>query len=203
MSSIQLSLTHLFQEAFGIKAKPFEPNFPPVRGFDQKSRMGKSLMGAPMYAINDQGTMHYMPVFLWTNDHPDKANLKVMLPYAVVAITAQKRIVETTLVEQGGTLKELIGLEDYVISIKGLMVGKDNVFPEADIAALRDLYECNIPISMQCALTDIFLLRPHRNGSEKVVIKDLKWPFIKGYPSIRPYELTLLSDHPFRLKMTV
>lgn len=203
MSSIQLSLTHLFQEAFGIKAKPFEPKFPPVRGFDQKSRMEKSLMGAPMYAHNDQGTLHYMPVYLWTNDKAEGVNFKVMLPYAVVAISAQKRIVETTLVEQGGTLKELIGLEDYVISIKGLMVGKDNVFPEADIADLRNLYEWNRPISMQCALTDIFLLRPHRSGSEKVVIKDLKWPFIKGYPSVRPYELTLLSDHPFQLKMAV
>lgn len=203
MSSIELSMTQLFQEAFGVRAKPFEPKFQPVKGFNHKSYSDKSLMGAPMYASAEEGTLHYMPVSLWSNDSADGAHNSLLLPYAIVAMSAQKRIVETTLVEQGGTLKELIGMEDYIISIKGLMVGKGNVFPEADIAQLRNLYEWNGPISMQCALTDIFLLRPHRSGSERVVIKDLKWPFIKGYPSVRPYELTLLSDHPFQLKRVI
>jgi hypothetical protein len=91
---------------------------------------------------------------------------------------------------------------DYEITIKGFIVATTHEFPEDAVASLQAIYELNEAISIQCPLTDIFLLRPDRSGSDQVVIKELKFPAVTGVKNIRPYELKLLSDEPFNLITT-
>jgi hypothetical protein len=64
---------------------------------------------------------------------------------------------------------------------------------------LRDAYEQNKPVSIASAVTDIFLLRPDRSGSDKVVIAEMRMPVIPGVKNVRPYELKLISDETFNL----
>ena len=52
---------------------------------------------------------------------------------------------------------------------------------------------------MRCALTDIFLVRPDRGGSDNVVITSMEFPAVKGIQNVKPYVLKLLSDAPFNL----
>ena len=121
------------------------------------------------------------------------------LPYPVISISSRKTIIETALTERRGTVKELVNIEDYQIVIKGFIIHPTNEFPENRVTTLRNIFEQNTVLSIKCPLTDIFLLRPDRSGSDQVVIKELKFPAITGIKNVRPYELHLVSDEPFNL----
>jgi len=209
MAEISLSLADLFEQAFGYKTRAFEPKFQKANKRGQEQ--GKA--GAPFYAKNAQGQEYFMPV---TISYPDTgaaasppagvttdarsftSKKSWQLPYPVISVESSKTIVRTQLTERRGTVKELINIADYQITIKGLILGESE-FPETVISTLRDIYERNTPLSIQCPLTDIFLLRPDRSGSDQVVISELKLPAAGSSESVRPYELKLISDEIFNL----
>ena len=93
----------------------------------------------------------------------------------------------------------MINTSDYEIMIRGLIIGPTHDFPEDQVAMLRDAYEQNKPVSIASAVTDIFLLRPDRSGSDKVVIAEMRLPVLRGVKNVRPYELKLISDETFNL----
>ncbi len=205
MAEISLSLATLFERTFGYKTLAFEPKFEKVKGGNERKEQGVG--GSAYYATDPSGVEYYMPVTLIYPDSSGgdaSANNSVRLkrwnlPFPVISVECKKTIIETALTGRNGTVKELIGGQDYVITIKGFLVGVNNEFPEEDVSTLRSIYEQNIALSIECPLTDIFLLRPNRNGSDKVVMSDLKLPVVTGVKNIRAYELKLLSDEAFNL----
>ncbi|MBX2904995.1 MAG: hypothetical protein KF744_03095 [Taibaiella sp.] len=209
MAEVTLSLAALFEQAFGYKTRAFDPQFQRV----DKLREQQGKAGAPYYAKDSLGQEYFMPVSISypdtsstasppsgvTSDSRSFTSQKAwQLPYPVISIETTKTIVKTQLVERRGTVKEQINISDYIITIRGLIIG-DDTFPEKDISTLRDIYERNTAISIQCLLTDIFLLRPDRSGSDQVVITDLKFPATGSSETVRPYELKLISDEIFNL----
>jgi hypothetical protein len=212
MAEISFNLADLFEKTFGYKTQAFDPEFAPVLSIKAPSRMEQGTYGSPFYAKDEIGTEYFMPVTLTYTDttatvsggsastnNPNSPLKKWNLPYPVISITSRKTIIETPLTERRGTVKELINIQDYEIVIRGFIIGNQDDFPENDIATLRTIYEQNTSLSMQCPLTDIFLLRPDRSGSDNVVIREIKFPTITGVKNIRPYELHMVSDEPFNL----
>ena len=204
MADIAFNLEDLFEQTFGYKSQAFQPEFSEYGGRSPAQRLEQGAHGSPYYTKDELGTEYYMPVTLTYQeeglaDNGAGAYKKWNLPYPVVSISSRKTIVETPLTERRGTVKELINIQDYEITIRGFIIGKPNEFPESDVTLLRTIYEQNTPISIQCPITDIFLVRPERNGSDEVVISDLKFPSIQGVKNVRPYELHLISDEAFNL----
>lgn len=179
-----MSLSDLFEQAFGYRTTAF--NAIPIR-------TEAGVHGAPYYATDAHGKEYFLPVTLTS---PGRT---IELPYPVISITSRKTIIETPLTERRGTVKELINIQDYEINIKGFIISDTNDFPETAITLLRDLYEQNTAVSITNPITDIFLLRTDRKGSDQVVIKEIRLPPITGIKNIRPYELVLVSDEPFNL----
>lgn len=210
MAEISLSLAELFEQAFGYKTKAFEPKFGHVTGDGNSlsDRREQGANGSPYYATDAMGREYYMPVTMTYEERSSLAGTgtesgvlrKWNLPYPVISISSKKTIIETALTERRGTVKELINVEDYEITVKGFIVGNTHELPEQDLAMLRTLYEQNAPVSLACPLTDIFLLRPGRGGSDQVVITELKLPVLTGIKNVRPYELKIVSDEPFNLR---
>lgn len=211
MAEISFSLAALFEQTFGYKTRAFDPEFNTVTGYNALSpgRKENGTQGSPYYAIDALGREYFMPVTitypdasgsngLLGNDSVDATN-KWNLPYPVISVSSRKTIIETPLTERRGTVKELINLQDYEIVIKGFIVSNTNEFPETEVTRLRNIYEQNVALSIQCPLTDIFLLRPDRSGSDQVVITELTFPAITGIKNIRPYQLRMVSDEPFSL----
>jgi len=102
--------------------------------------------------------------------------------------------------EVNGLVSELISIKAYEINIKGFcldLVGDE--YPEKDIISLRNLFECNQPVSIKNVLTDVFLLRPERDGSDWVTIRECDFPFEVGTKSIQAYTIKMLSETPFSL----
>jgi len=116
-----------------------------------------------------------------------------------MSIKLKKIIIKTPLTERTGTVKELIQCEDVEIKIRGYLIAATQDYPENLVTTLRDLFEQNVAINIKSPLTDIFLLRPDRSGSDQVVITDLEIVEKKGVKNVVEYRMELLSDAPFSL----
>jgi hypothetical protein len=199
MAVVSLSLIELFGN-IGVPASAFDPKFDNVRGDTPVTRANTGIYGSEYYAFDAAGREYYLPVTV-TYTVKGSNEVKVWeLPYPVISIRSRKTIIETALTERRGTVKELININDYDIQIRGFIVNHDgNEFPEDQVITLRELYEQNVPVSIKCPLTDIYLLRTDRKGSDKVVIKSLDFPEMVGVKSVRHYVLEMVSDEPFNL----
>jgi hypothetical protein len=164
----------IFRESWGYH--------PPV--FDVALQPEQSTSKAEYFAKGLYGRSYFMPVRLG----------EVILPNPVIRVTNKKTIVETAMVSRIGTVKELIGQEDYRINIKGIIIMENNSYPEADIKKIHALYEQNIGFPISSPLTDIFL-----SEDNKVIITDITWPEITGTQNVKTYEINLVSDNPFDL----
>ena len=218
MAEITFSLADLFEQTFGYKTQAFDPKFNTVVGENSLSpgRKENGAQGSPYYSSDALGREYHMPVTITYQDASQSNGLitgaggssdqgstgglsKWDLPYPIISITSRKTIVETPLTGRRGTVKELINIQDYEITVKGFIIGNTNEFPETEVTTLRTIYEQNVALSIQCPLTDIFLLRPDRSGSDQVVIRELSFPAISGIKNVRPYQLRMVSDEPFNL----
>lgn len=202
MAEINVSI--LIEEAFGVKVDDFNPDF---KSMPIRQETGKAA-GTPFYSKFGKQE-YFLPItFTYTEDSPldtnDNASLSIEktieLPPSLVSISSKMDIVETKLTERRGTVKEMISLGDYEINIRGFVIGPNrNDLPEDIIAQLRALRELGKPIKMACALTDIFLVRPDRLGSDEVVIVSFDLLEMRGSKNVIPYVMRLISDEPFSL----
>lgn len=182
MGRLSFDLGAAFQKAFGFTPKKFEFN-------DLPERKEYSKYGSPYYDVDVTGREYYMPVTLGG----------MLLPHPVMSITGRKSIVKTELQGRRGTVKELINIDDYQITIRGLIIDLKNEYPEETVAELRKLFERNEAVAIESAITDIFLITPDRSGFDKVVIESLDFPEVTGIRNVRPYMMQLSSDEPFDL----
>ena len=203
MSELSFDLPMLFQQTFGYRSQAFEPQFKEVSGNNQKlpSTTRHGAHGSDYYATDLMANEYYLPVKISFSDSAAENGdaHEWQLPHPVISITSKKTIIETPLTERRGTVKELINIQDYEIIIKGFIISSKNEFPEQEVTMLRTVYEQNAALSIKCPLTDIFLLRPDRKGSDQVVIRELKFLPVTGVKNVRPYELHMISDEPFNL----
>jgi hypothetical protein len=164
----------IFRESWGYHPPIFDVALQPEQSTNRANYFAKGLYGRP----------YFMPVKLGTVD----------LPNPVIRITNKKTIVETAMVNRTGTVKELIGTEDYKINIKGIIIMENNNYPEDDINKIHELYKQNISFRISSPLTDIFLTEDNH-----VIITDITWPEISGIQNVKTYEMNLVSDNPFEL----
>lgn len=144
--------------------------------------------GTPLYKEDERllGNYYFMPVILGD----------VEIPAAVISMTGKKSIVKTALTEHRGTVKELISVDDYDISIIGTLYNSDHRYPEEEIAQVRDLYSRNESVKLISALSDLLL-----EQDDMVVIESIKFPETAGNEEMQVVELTCVSDAPFELEI--
>lgn len=174
----EFNLSDIFRKTFGYEAPHKQA----------PGRIEQASLGGRYYDTDIFGREFFLPVQLDG----------YVLPFAVVGVSCKKTIVSTALPERGGTVKELISLDDYIINVKGILINDDNKYPESEIIDLHELFLKNQSITMQCVLTDIFLKGTFK---QKVVIKELKFPTVTGVEHAKPFEMELESDMIFTLEI--
>lgn len=174
---MELDLQGIFRDAFGYGT----PNAFQI----EKKQL--SNLGQPYYGTDLLGREHFMPVYL--NNY--------LLPFAVIGMTWSKTIVSTPMPERGGSVKELINIDDYKFNIKGIVLTEDNSFPEMQVRDIYELFKKNNSLQLRSVLTDIVL-----NGafSHSVIITEIKWPAVTGIEHAKPFEMELESDMTFELE---
>lgn len=142
--------------------------------------------GSMLRKADAQGKYYFMPVFF---QHKDKS---YEIPNAVISFTGKKTIVETAMVGRKGSVKELINIDDYEISIQAVAQAED--FPEAALTELNEIYNINESITLKCALTDLFL-----EEDDRVVIKSIDLSDMKGTETFQVFKMELITDRSFEL----
>lgn len=121
----------------------------------------------------------------------DSLGRELYLPCATINCSRKNTIVRTAVAERVGTVKEQFAVGDWIMRVKGVLIGERGSFPEEDAKRLIELSENREVVEIHCGLTDLFM-----PGNNKVVIEDIDFPAIEG-KSIRhrPFTLTLESDY--------
>lgn len=120
----------------------------------------------------------------------------VQLWYPSLRLSARKTIEDTPMVELDGSVKEIINIDDYVIQIRGVIKRKDGLWPDDEMAQLRDMWKRKEAIPILNAVTAHFL-----DGNEYVVITNLTLPEANGFVESIRYEMECVSDIPFELEL--
>jgi len=111
----------------------------------------------------------------------------------LIDVSQSKNIVSTPISGRNGTVKEYISDGDYMINIKGVLVGKGvNVVPEQDMVSLINFCKAPKAIDVVC---DRFISL----GIASMVIKEYNFGQIEGQKNVVPFELICLSDTAFEI----
>jgi len=197
MSELNLSIAGLFQRAFG-RGRGYDGSqinqetageITPYDYEDENSQEGTEFLTVrnQLQARLYDGRELFMPMRLGG----------VLLPNEpTVSLRRSKRIERTTLTGsvRPGTVKELIYLDDWDITIRGIAVNAESTlfYPEDQVAALRDLEARQEALDVECALTSLF-------GIYRLVIKDASFPEMIGIQHAQAYEFRCYSDEDFIL----
>jgi Domain of unknown function (DUF6046) len=188
----EFEIKDIFKQAFGYEA----PRKFSIQKADERKE--SSDLGQPFYDIDELGREHFLPV---------KIN-GYLIPFAVVSIAAKKTIISTAMPERGGSVHEIISIDDYAINIKGIMINDDNDFPEKEITTIHKLFEVNNSVELRSALTDIFLRGGNKENEKlndqlhQVVIQSVNYPAVSGVEHAKPFEIVCASDMIFTLETT-
>lgn len=187
-----IDLAAIFQDAFGYK--PPRP-MPEIEAAPERQEVSEAT-GQPYYEEDIFGREFFMPVRL--DD--------LLIPFAVVGMTWKKTIVSTPMPERGGSVNELISIDDYLFNIKGLLINPGNEFPESGIIDLKRTWVKNSSVTIRSVITDLILSgRSNVRGEDpyghRVVIKEIKWPGLTGVEHAKPFDIDLVSDLIFDLEI--
>jgi hypothetical protein len=196
---VELSAISILQSVLGVPGSAFNPEIAPIAGDRPSTQSKQGTYGTTYYTTNALGKWVYLPVtVVYTNS--SGAKVTYLLPNTAIEIDVVKHVIDTPVTERNGIVSELINIEAYKISIKGVVINKkSNELPESDLIALRDLFECNEPITIQNVMTDIYLKRPDSQGSRLATIRRKRVPYSVGVKHAKVYELELMSETPFNL----
>lgn len=118
---------------------------------------------------------------------------------SLVEFSRSKNIIKTPTIGGVGSVKEIYGLEDWSISIKGICMPdssrKGYQTTEEQIFALTKLNE--IAGSLEIAQGNIFL----KKNISRLVIESLAFSPVQGKPDIMPFEITATSDEDLLLTL--
>ncbi len=200
-----IDLQELYNKAFGISLPEYKLNAdakdappkavvtPPSYDLSKTPKadlLGSSIYGTPFYGSNYvTGAYYFLPAFFDLQDDSDYT-----IPFPIIRIQSQKRIIETPLTERKGTVVELVSQESWKIYIKGFIISKDGNYPEQEILKMKEVYELDTALRLRCALTDLFL-----TADDRVAIKSINFPEVKGVEHVKPYEMELISVNIFDL----
>ena len=162
----------IFAQAFGYAASGILTNASPTTRY-----------GTDLYKKDKYGVSCFAPVTL------KYGNTEVFLPYSTVSVTTSKTIVRTKLINRKGSVKEHISGGDYIITIRGVLINREQELPEDEIEQIKELYNTQEPIGLINAITDFFL-----DADDKVIVRSLTLPEMIGMGEAQAFTLDCETD---------
>ena len=199
----QYDIAKLFEVVWNYRALPFPlATFPTNKipqslgNYDEAyipARKEKSSLGPSFYANNLIGIEVFMPITLIYTDVTG-AETRILLENTIISLSNREHIVETPLVNRQGNVKEQIQTEDWIISIKGMIVNDSNDYPDDAVKKLKDMMSLQSMLDIETVLTAICLAE-----NERVVKRSFHLPEMRGIQNAQAFEIELISDIPFEL----
>lgn len=148
-----------------------------------------------LYAQGKSGRWYFMPVYIKHKDIPADGNT-YELQQAVISVTCKKNIVETQMAGRKGSVKELISIDDYRISIAAFIQSENGTYPEEEVTLLKEIFNINEPVELISAFTDLVF-----DDGDKIVITDISFPPLPGVEDAVAVKIECMTDRPFKLTM--
>ena len=174
----------ILEATIGARGIPFPGMFYGERNTASEQMQEFTQKGSRLFKKDALGRWYFMPVHIGD----------VEIPQAVLSITGKKNIVETSMIGRGGTVKELISIDDYRITIGLYIQSSDGRYPEEQINEIQELWEINEAIGIHSALTDIIFY-----PDNKIVITSISYPSTPGVEDAQVVKLECVTDAPFEL----
>ena len=115
---------------------------------------------------------------------------------ALIQVKGHKNIVVTEIPGGRGTIKELVSVPDYEITITGKLYCKNNALLLSELENLVALWDKDESLDIICPYTDLF-------GIKKIAIQNFN-PIIKdGFQSVLWYTMSGLSDNEITRKKEI
>ncbi len=117
----------------------------------------------------------------------------LLLPATTIVDFRRSKIKRKTPISGGsGTVKELYGLDDWQIRIRGLMMDQDGKFPEKTITQLLAFEGVTDAIGVSGKLFNLLSIY-------SIDINEITLPQQPGYPNLRPFVIMAESTQPVEL----
>lgn len=113
----------------------------------------------------------------------------------LITINQEKKIVTTSIAGADGTVKEYFGLDDYSITINGLIVGRTANQPidMNYLSRLREVLVAPIPLSVSSMFLDFLNIN-------SVVIKSFNFGQLEGKRNAMTVNIECIADNPFEIE---
>lgn len=112
----------------------------------------------------------------------------------IVSVTGQKNFVKTKVPGRDGTIKELIGRDDYTVSIAMVIQKPYYSMIEDELSKIITLWNKENSLIILCPKTEYY-------GIEKVVFEKISHPEIPGFPGTESLALEFAEDIDIELEV--
>lgn len=121
---------------------------------------------------------------------------KVELEICTISLSASKNIVKTKILNQKGTIKEIIGQNDYLVAISGVLVGQFGYPTIQDLQRAKPIVQMKQLIDISEARISVEVLSKYLNnfGIENLVIESFSFPQNLESSNLQAFTLTCSSD---------
>lgn len=107
-------------------------------------------------------------------------------------VAQAKKIIKTEIQGRDGTVKEYIGMDDYQVSINGIIVGENRVYPANKVGLLKSVLDAPVPIGVVSSFLNNL-------GVFRIVVNDYTLPQVAGGQSKQDFSVNAISDKPVEI----
>lgn len=118
----------------------------------------------------------------------------VSITSALISISQAKQIVKTQIQGRDGTVKEYIGLDDYMVTVSGVLTSSPGVAPTDAVLNLKKML--NAPIAIDVVCTFLNQLDIHQ-----LVVDHYELPQNEGGISYQTFTMNFISEIPTQLRI--
>jgi Domain of unknown function (DUF6046) len=114
---------------------------------------------------------------------------------SLISVSRKKIIVATSIPGENGTVKEIIGADDYEISIVATITGENGAYPSDNVNQLIDFLNSKTQIDVISSyLNNVF-------GIYSIIVENYSMPQTAGGISKQEFTISAISEDPIILQM--
>lgn len=150
----------------------------------------KSALGTPVVIDLTLDSVTYKD----PTTNQSKTTDKITFVTVLCTVSQAKKIVKTEIQGADGTVKEYIGLDDYQVSINGILTGNNGQRPLNELLSLKRTLDAPVAIPVISSFLNNL-------GIFNIVVDSYTLPQEAGGWSKQDFSINALSDTPFELLM--
>jgi hypothetical protein len=151
------------------------------------------------YYKSSLGTPVYTDLVFEAGQYIDENNNQqsfdqIKMVTVIVTISQTKNIVKTSIQGRPGTIKEYIGMGDYLISINGVITGPNGHYPREEVQALKNMLVAPMAIKVTSWYLQLWDI-------DNIVVDDFGINQEEGGYSYQPFSISASSDTDVQLRL--